>query len=589
MRSSGKESVRQQPRRHAAAAKSPLRPIVWAAISQIRGQICLFLLAMGAGVAAKLLLPVQIKKLSDVAGVNASNFEVVSSLGTIFLSIFISQVVLFRAANLLSTTISCKFAEIVQSLVIRGALFSRRYLSTSNAELEQAMHGIGEMSILIGQFFCWQICETAALTILSAAILFSYSPWFGFIFAAWACAEVLITLKEAPVLARTGTRVADARVSKASLFAQILSNRFIILSTGNSGFETRRYEKRASMETRRRLSVEARMNALKIGKGILFATATTASMLLSMREVRAGNMQVTDLIVVSGVVYMFFDKLWTMTYGLGVFQTNWSSLKRSVELFHDKSDKAFENKLASSLQPDRSIRPGKVAVSKIQFSYPNKPDILKDVSFELEAGSLTAIVGSSGAGKSTLAAILAGIMVPTGGTIRICERERVYGPISDLLENLLYCPQQGELFRRSCFSNATYGVSRSVHGDLSRYAQALGVSHLLEEPGRLGRQFNLSGGQKSRLIFARAAALASHRALVILDEPDAALDENSLKDMAMTLQWLRGKATIVVVTHRLQKYVDFDQTITVDGAQYGRAARVTVSRSPARSDEYEHS
>ncbi len=179
--------------------------------------------------------------------------------------------------------------------------------------------------------------------------------------------------------------------------------------------------------------------------------------------------------------------------------------------------------------------------------------VLKDLSLDVPAGSLTAILGPSGSGKTTLLRILAGFEHADAGTVRIgsalADGPGVFLPPER--RRIGYVPQEGSLFPHlTVAANVAFGLRRRTWG---RDRRARRCAELLEAVGLggLDRRYphQLSGGQQQRVALARALAIAPE--VVLLDEPFASLDANLRASVRADVQQLLKESgtTSVLVTH----------------------------------------
>jgi putative ABC transport system ATP-binding protein len=189
---------------------------------------------------------------------------------------------------------------------------------------------------------------------------------------------------------------------------------------------------------------------------------------------------------------------------------------------------------------------------------------LEYVDLDLHRGEMTLLMGPSGSGKTTLVSILGGILRPTSGTVSIDGRS-LHGlddrELSNLrLRNIGFVFQGFNLFPTlSAVQNVELALDlRGVRGSAAR-AQAAG---LLDQVGLSSKLHThpaeLSGGQKQRVAIARA--LAGNPAILLADEPTAALDSHSAHSVMQLMQRLAldsGRA-VVIVTHdsRMQTYAN---------------------------------
>jgi PrtD family type I secretion system ABC transporter len=209
--------------------------------------------------------------------------------------------------------------------------------------------------------------------------------------------------------------------------------------------------------------------------------------------------------------------------------------------------------------------------------------ILNGISMQLEPGESVAILGPSGAGKSTLARILTGLWAPSAGTVRLdgadlskWNREAV-GPYVG------YVPQDVELFAGTVAENiARMGQVNSAQ--VVAAAKQAGVHELiLSLPEGYDTVVDphaalLSPGQRQRIALARA--LYGEPKLLIMDEPNSNLDGIGEMALAQTLTQLKGKATVVLVTHRTALTAHVDKILIVEAGratQFGPAQEVLQS------------
>ncbi len=184
----------------------------------------------------------------------------------------------------------------------------------------------------------------------------------------------------------------------------------------------------------------------------------------------------------------------------------------------------------------------------------DRPPALSDISAEIPARRITALIGPSGAGKSTLADLLLGLTAPTEGSIHIDDAP-LQGPLRrDWRRRVGYVPQDGFLFHDTIRTNLLAVAPAAGEEALWRaLEQAAAAGFVRKLPLGLDtvvgdRGASLSGGERQRLALARA--LLTDPALLILDEATSALDSASERQILAALDRLRGQLTMVVIAHR---------------------------------------
>lgn len=210
--------------------------------------------------------------------------------------------------------------------------------------------------------------------------------------------------------------------------------------------------------------------------------------------------------------------------------------------------------------------PPVIELQHLNFSYVNA-DVLRNVSFQVDAGEFVGIIGPNGGGKTTLLKLLMGFLRPTSGKLELFGH-----PPSSILKQIAYVPQGLHFDRQFPISVIELVLSGrlsklpwyGVYSDQDRKA----ASKALEQVGLLDFQNkpfgSLSGGQAQRALIARA--LVSEPQLLLLDEPTASIDSQAQAIIYSILKELRGTMTIMMVTHDLKAAIDIvERVLCVQG------------------------
>lgn len=209
---------------------------------------------------------------------------------------------------------------------------------------------------------------------------------------------------------------------------------------------------------------------------------------------------------------------------------------------------------------------GELSVENVSYVVPGTNQvILRQVSFSVRPGEVVAVVGPSAAGKSTLCRFLVGLALPSGGTIRLDGTEIDHWDPQQLGQLVGYLPQNVELFSGTARENiARMGVAEDEDIiEAARLAHAHDMIQRLPEgyDTEIGdRGTKLSGGQRQRLGLARA--VFGNPKLLVLDEPNANLDQAGESALAASLAELKTKGTaIIVVGHRPSTLAQADRIL----------------------------
>jgi ATP-binding cassette, subfamily B, bacterial MsbA len=221
-----------------------------------------------------------------------------------------------------------------------------------------------------------------------------------------------------------------------------------------------------------------------------------------------------------------------------------------------------------TLEPDRVE--GRIEFESVSFRYPDTNElVLDEVSFSIQPGTVTALVGRSGSGKSTLAKLLPRFYWPSSGRILVDGSNTGDFRLDALRRQIALVSQDVVLFNDTIERNIAYGslgqVSREHIVEAARQAHALdfierlpkGLDTPIGEDGSL-----LSGGQRQRLAIARA--LLKNAPILVLDEATSALDAESEQYIQEALENLMANRTTLVIAHRLATVQKADQVVVLD-------------------------
>lgn len=195
-----------------------------------------------------------------------------------------------------------------------------------------------------------------------------------------------------------------------------------------------------------------------------------------------------------------------------------------------------------------------IRLEDVHFGYEGQPEILCGVDLSLPAGSLTVLSGVSGAGKSTMLDLLGGLSVPRSGRILIDGRALTQLTAPAWRQSVGTMAQEAFLFHASIRANLAWARPDASDEAMREALRLAGLADFVATlPQGLDtivgdRGANLSGGERQRLALARLLLRAPR--LVLLDEPASALDADNEERILETIAGLKGRATILLVTHR---------------------------------------
>ena len=220
-----------------------------------------------------------------------------------------------------------------------------------------------------------------------------------------------------------------------------------------------------------------------------------------------------------------------------------------------------------------------IRFEQVSFAHPDHP-VFEHQDLDIARGELTVITGPSGAGKTTLIDLVAGLLRPDSGTIRIDDVDLERIDHRAWRQAIGYVPQDALLVNDSVFNNITLGapeVDRAEAEAALRKADAWSFIECMPggiEAGVGERGGQLSGGQRQRLAIARA--LIKQPQLLILDEATSNLDHAAEQAVLATIAHLKGDLTLLAVTHQPGMLELADRIYRVEDGQITR-----IETSPA--------
>jgi subfamily B ATP-binding cassette protein HlyB/CyaB len=209
---------------------------------------------------------------------------------------------------------------------------------------------------------------------------------------------------------------------------------------------------------------------------------------------------------------------------------------------------------------------GLIEIQGLSFRYgENLPFLYQDLNLKVEPGKVIAIMGPSGCGKSTLAKLLQGFYLPTAGTIKLDGTDTRHLSANELRQNFGVVPQETILFSGTLYDNLLMANPNATFEQIVNACRMAEIHEAIEqlpqgyqtEVGERG--VGLSGGQKQRVAIARA--LLKRPKILIFDEATSSLDAATAEHFHATINQLKGKVTILFITHALARNLVVDEVV----------------------------
>ena len=444
------------------------------------------------------------------------------------------------------------------------ALALRFHMDRQTGGLSRAIErGIKGIDFLL-RFMLFNILPTMVEIGLVCGILWSL---FGFIFSAITFVTVVIyiiftlSFTEWRLKYRRAMNDSDSEANTKAIDS--LLNFETVKYFGNEEHEASRYD--SSMQRYEAAAVKSltTLSLLNVGQGLIMALGMTILLVLSGFRVADGAMTIGAFTAVNLYMMQLFQPLNFLGF---VYR----EIKQSLVDMEQMFGLLEENREIEDAPDARPlvVDDGVVRFEHVSFRYDPRRSVLKDVSFEVPAGSTVAIVGASGAGKSTISRLLFRFYDVDDGAISIDGQDIRAVTQQSLRAAIGIVPQDTVLFNDSVFYNIQYGrpsASPAEVEDAARLAQVHDFVMSLPDGynTRVGeRGLKLSGGEKQRVAIART--ILKSPKILLFDEATSALDTHTEREIQAALEQVSADRTALVIAHRLSTVVNADEIIVLD-------------------------
>jgi len=335
-----------------------------------------------------------------------------------------------------------------------------------------------------------------------------------------------------------------------SVLEEVLSSIRVVKAFAREDYEQERFEKQSLESVERALKARTLKAKLSPLVEVIVACGTCLVLWWGARLVLTGALTSGDLLVFLlylGKMYKPMRELSKMTDSISKASVGWERIREVLE---------NETQVRDLPGARRAPRfKGNIEFDRVSFSYNAAEPVLTDISLEIKAGQLAALVGPTGAGKTTIASLLPRFYDVTSGEIRIDGQDIRRFKIKSLREQISFVLQETLLFHAPVWQNIAYGKPDATRKEIVRAAQLANAEEFIERMAdgydtMVGeRGVTLSGGQRQRITIARAIIRDSP--ILVLDEPSSGLDPEAEQLIFDALGNLMSGRTSIVIAHRL--------------------------------------
>jgi ATP-binding cassette subfamily B protein len=366
-------------------------------------------------------------------------------------------------------------------------------------------------------------------------------------------------------------KVNEMGSASMSVVHETLSALRVVKAFGREDTERDRFADRSDRKIRSQMDATRLGITYRILVGFTTTGASSVILYVGTLHVMEGILSLGELLMVIAYIGQIFGPLRTMTQST----TGLSNALSSAERVFDVLDQAPE----VENRPDaRSVErvAGGIEFVDVTFSYQPEHPVLRNVTFDVAAGSRVGIQGSTGAGKSTLLSLMMRFSDPDSGRILLDGVDLRDYRLEDLRNQFAMVLQEPVLFSTSLRENIAYARAHATDEEVIQAARLANADDFImslpkgydTEVGERGMM--LSGGERQRISLARA--FLKDAPILVLDEPTSSVDVNTEKEILDALQRLMGGRTTFMIAHRLSTLGDCNVRLEMEGGNLRRTS-----------------
>lgn len=338
----------------------------------------------------------------------------------------------------------------------------------------------------------------------------------------------------------------------------------LIKSFAREPYESQRFSGVATEAMRARVGLSTKESMFSVVVGSLTVLGSTLVIIEGGLLVLRGSLTVGTLLVALAYLGFVYGPLAGIANTAGTIQQALASAARVRETLALAPERQEPGQRVSE-----RFR-GEVVFDRISFTYDGRP-VLDDVSLTVRPGEFIALVGPSGAGKTTLVSLIPRFYEPASGHVLVDGLDVTRIRLADLRHQIAIVQQDSVVMSGTVMENLRYGRLDATPADVRQAAVAAHAHEFIvdlpegydTDIGRPGT--GLSGGQRQRISMARA--FLKDAPILILDEPTAALDTISEREVFAGLAHLRAGRTTFVIAHRLSTVRNADRIVVMDAGR----------------------
>jgi len=569
---------------HSAADSKPSQGSDWKVIRDLlpylleyKFRVAIALTCLLAAKVTNLGIPILMKELIDELNIKVGSPQ---ALLVVPAGLILAYGLLRVSASLFTELREFLFARVTQNAVRKVALQVFEHLHSLalsfhlarqtggvSRDIERGTRGIQSLI----SYSLYSILPTLIeFCLVLGYLAYAYDMWFAII----TLVALLLYIAFTVVVTEWRThfrRTMNDMDSKANQKAiDSLLNFETVKYFGNEAFEASRYDQNLIRYQTAAVKSQKSLAVLNLGQQIIIAVGLVLILWRATQGVIDGSMTLGDLVLVNTLMIQLYIPLNFLGVIYREIKQALTDMDRMFSLLNTEKEIA-DVPNAQALRISNQSRGPDVRFENVSFHYDAKREILKGVSFDIAAGTITAVVGQSGAGKSTLARLLFRFYDVQFGKILIDDQNIVDVTQLSLRKAIGIVPQDTVLFNDTIGYNIAYGNPNASIEEVHEAARAAQIDRFIKHlPDRYDTQvgergLKLSGGEKQRVAIART--LLKKPAMLIFDEATSALDSKTERAFQEELLGLAKNRTTLIIAHRLSTIIHADQILVMEHGQ----------------------
>jgi len=537
---------------------------------EYRFRVILALSCLVAAKFANLGIPILMKELIDSLDIKPTSPQ---ALSVVPVGIIVAYGLLRISASLFAELREALFARVTQNAVRKVALqvFEHLHSLALSFHLARQTGGVSR-DIERGTRGIQSLISYSLYSILPTLIEFclvlgyfaySYDIWFAAITLVALVLYIVFTIvvTEWRTHYRRAMNEMDSKANQKAIDS--LLNFETVKYFGNEAFETARYDDNLLRYQTAAIKSQKTLAFLNLGQQIIIAIGLMLILWRATLGVVDGTMTLGDLVLVNTLMIQLYIPLNFLGVIYREIKQSLTDMDRMFSLLNTEKEIA-DSPNAHPLHIDNPSRGPDVRFENVSFHYESKREILHNVSFNIPAGTTTAVVGQSGAGKSTLARLLFRFYDAQSGKITIDGQNIQDVTQLSLRKAIGIVPQDTVLFNDTIGYNIAYGDPSASFEEVREAARAAQIDGFIKHlpdtyQTQVGeRGLKLSGGEKQRVAIART--LLKKPAMLIFDEATSALDsktERAFQEELFNLAKIERRSSLRIVFQPLFMLIKF--------------------------------